>query len=254
MNDLVLSEWIGPVAKITLNRLARHNSLVPEMLVCLLDAFQSAQDRMEIRALLLTANGRSFSTGGDLLGFYEHRQELAAYADQLVGLLNQVILRMLTLTKPVITAVHAQVTGGSLGLILASDIVIAAPQAAFTPYYSVVGFSPDGGWTAILPGVIGRMRTRRSLLTNQPITAEQANQWGLVAQIVDPERLLDVAHQTALQCSEAKAESIASSKQLLLGSMPGLKDRLDKERDLFVEQIQKPEALEGICTFLGVEP
>jgi len=253
MNDLVLSELTEPVAKITLNRPARHNSLVPEMLESLLDALQAAQDRVRIRALLLAANGRSFSTGGDLLGFYEHRQELAAYADQLVGLLNQVILRMLTLSKPVITAVHAQVTGGSLGLILASDIVIATPQATFTPYYSVVGFSPDGGWTAILPEVIGSMRTKRSLLTNEPITAEQAHQWGLVAQIVDPERLMDVAVQTARQCSEAKAGSIVSSKQLLQGSMLGVKERLDRERALFIEQIQNPEALAGICNFLGVE-
>ena len=253
MSDLVLLEWSDPVAQITLNRPDRHNSLVPEMLESYLDSLQSVQERPSIGALLLKANGRSFSTGGDLLGFYEHRQDLVAYADQLVGLLNQVILRMFSLTIPIIAAVHAQVTGGSIGFLLASDIIIATPQVAFTPYYSVVGFSPDGGWTAILPEVIGTLRTKFILLTNQTITAEQAVRWGLISQLVDPDSLLCTANQIALQCACGKSGSLVSTKILLERFTSRLENRLDNERRLFLEQIQQPEAMDGICKFLGIE-
>ncbi len=175
MPPLILLERSNSIATLTLNRPERHNSLVPELLRELIDALNEAADA---RALILQANGRSFSTGGDVRAFYEHRAEAEAYAREVVGVLNQTIEALLKFPAPTIAVVNGAVTGGSIGLVLACDLVIVSPQASFTPYYNVVGFSPDGGWTALLPSVIGTARTAEALLTNATITAQQAVEWG----------------------------------------------------------------------------
>ncbi|HCR80727.1 MAG TPA: enoyl-CoA hydratase/isomerase family protein, partial [Alcanivorax sp.] len=100
----------------------------------------------------LDAEGRSFSTGGDVGGFYDTpRAERHDYASRVVGTLNAVILDLLSLPLPTVAAVHGMVTGGSVGLVLACDIVVAGPRASFAPWYTRVGYSPDGGWTALMP-------------------------------------------------------------------------------------------------------
>jgi enoyl-CoA hydratase/carnithine racemase len=159
---------------------------------------------------------------------------------------------------PLVVAVHGIVTGGSLGLVLACDAVLVAPNASFTPYYSVVGFSPDGGWTAMLPSVIGLKRTAEVLLRNLTITAEQAVAWGMASRIVPGERIRDEALRVAQDIAAQKPGSIADTKRLLglaygdpsPGSGQGLAARLEAERAQFVEQIDTDEARQGIVTFL----
>jgi 2-(1,2-epoxy-1,2-dihydrophenyl)acetyl-CoA isomerase len=150
MTSFVLLEKSGTIATLTLNRPERHNSLIPELLEQLLTHLETIDSSPDVRVVIQKANGRSFSTGGDVLEFYNHWQEITVYANNLLGLLNSVIEGLMNLSVPVIAAVHSIVTGGSLGLVLAADIIIVTPNTSFTPYYAEVGFSPDGGWTAIL--------------------------------------------------------------------------------------------------------
>ena len=131
MSQQILLEKRDLIAIITLNRPDRHNSLVPSLLEELLNALDSISSTPEIAAVVLQANGRSFSTGGDMAGFYDHLDDLVGYADRIVGLLNRVILTMLNLPAPIIAAVHGLVTGGSLGLVLGADVILIGPEATF---------------------------------------------------------------------------------------------------------------------------
>lgn len=251
MAALVLTAREGPIASLTLNRPARHNSLIPELLEELLAGLEGIQADPQVRAVVLGANGRSFSTGGDVLGFYEHLDSIAAYADRLLGLLNEAIQAMLSLRVPVVAAVHGMVTGGSLGLVLGADIVLVTPQASFTPYYGVVGFSPDGGWTALLPHLIGTKRVAEALMTNHTLTAEEAVFWGLANRLVPGDEIHSQAYSTAQQVAAMKPGSLRSVRELL-GWDPGdVRQRLDAERIAFVKQIQSPEARQGMRDFLG---
>jgi 2-(1,2-epoxy-1,2-dihydrophenyl)acetyl-CoA isomerase len=253
VTSLVLLEQIDRVAVLTLNRPERHNSLTPALLTELLDGLEKIHIQPAICAVVLQANGKSFSTGGDVRAFYDHRDDLEAFANQIVSLLNQVILVMCDLPVPIVTAVHGIVTGGSLGLVLASDIVLLAPEASFTPFYSIVGFSPDGGWTALLPVVIGPKRAGEIILLNQTIPARQAVDWGLASRIVSRDQIRVEALQTAKQLSGMCMDSIRHTKQLL-GLIHGdLAARLDSERSHFVEQVQTAEARTGMARFLGIE-
>ena len=248
--SFVLFETHNQIAALTLNRPERHNSLVPEFLREILNALEGLGQQAELRALVLQANGRSFSTGGDVRAFFDHREHLEAYASEIVGVLNQVVVAMVGLPMPVIAAVQGIVTGGSIGLVLASDLVLLAPEAGFTPYYSVVGFSPDGGWTAMLPELIGLKRVREILMLNQTITAEQAVQWGLANRIVAADRIRDEAWAVGLSIAQKKWGSIRRSKRLLWRDTNAFAARLEEERRQFLQQIVTPEARQGMEMFL----
>jgi 2-(1,2-epoxy-1,2-dihydrophenyl)acetyl-CoA isomerase len=172
------------IAILSLNCPERHNALVPGLLTGLLSALRS-DDCKRASALVLRAEGRSFSTGGDLLGFQQHRDTIADYANELVGLLNEVIVTIIDHPAPVACAVQGQVTGGSLGLLLAADRVVMSRSATITPWYSVIGFSPDGGWSSILPRIIGRRQAADWLLDNTRQDARSCLEMGLVHQVVD---------------------------------------------------------------------
>jgi 2-(1,2-epoxy-1,2-dihydrophenyl)acetyl-CoA isomerase len=250
MSQLVLLDRRDEVAILTLNRPERHNSLVPPLLGELLAALETIRSYPDVRAVVLQANGRSFSTGGDLQGFYDHMDALEAYAGTIVDLLNQVILALFNLPVPVVAAVHGIVTGGSLGLVLASDVVLVTLAASFTPYYSVVGFSPDGGWTALLPAIIGPKRAAEVLMRNHTIGAEQAVSWGLASRIVPTERIREEALHTAQDIVAKKPGSLRHTKRLLSMACDNLPILLEAERSRFVQQITTAEARHGIAAFL----
>jgi 2-(1,2-epoxy-1,2-dihydrophenyl)acetyl-CoA isomerase len=251
MSQLVIHQKDGPIAILMLNRPERHNSLVPALLEELLRQIESASAQPELRAVILQANGRSFSTGGDMNGFYEHLEDIESYALEIVGLLNQVILALRALPAPVVAAVQGAVTGGSLGLVLAADSILVAPEASFTPYYSVVGFSPDGGWTAMLPDIIGIKRTADILMYNRTITAEQAVAWGLAGQIVPASQIRRQALADAEAIVSKKRGSLWHTKRLLIAGEDDLAERLESERTRFVQQITTAEARQGILDFMA---
>lgn len=237
----------GAVTVVTLDRPARHNSLVPELLEDLVTAFQSI--RTAAGAVVLQAEGSSFSTGGDVRGFFK-ATDLPGYAATTVGLLNDVILAMVGLAQPIVTAVQGPVTGGSLGLVLASDVVLLAPEASFTPWYSAVGFSPDGGWTAMLPAVIGRRRTTEILMANRTISADLAFAWGLATAVRPASRLRREALATAHHIAEGAAGSVRRTKRLLNADLSELAAALEIERQQFVEQVVTAEAHDGMQRYL----
>lgn len=250
MSEFVESSVDGPVATVTIDRPERHNSLVPELLDDLRNALSRVDAAADVRVVVLRSTGQSFSTGGDVAGFYDHREDVTAYAERTVGGLNDVIVALLELSVPVVAAVDGQVTGGSIGLLLGSDIVLLSPEATVTPYYCVVGFSPDGGWTAILPDLIGPARVAELLTTNGTITPTQAVDWGIANRIVDDGNVAEAAIETADTIASHKSGSISRAKRLLHGDSERIRARLADEREEFVAQITTEEARVGMAAFV----
>jgi enoyl-CoA hydratase/carnithine racemase len=245
---LVRLEHRGRIAVVSLNRPERHNALVPELLQALLDTLRDPACR-RADALVLRAEGRSFSTGGDLLGFWQHREAIAAYARELVGLLNEVVVALYTHACPVACAVQGQVSGGSLGLLLTADRVFMHRDVRVRPYYASVGFGPDGGWTALLPAVIGRRQASHWLHTDATHDAATCLALGLAQQVVDGDCTV-AALTWAEGLPRSKPGARARVRPLLNHDTEQLKERLEAEREAFVAQIQTDEALDGIDLFL----
>lgn len=239
------------VGRLTLNRPERHNALVPELLTDIREALVRCRDDMP-PMLIIDAAGKSFSTGGDVAGFYDtprgHRQD---YAASVVGELNRTIIDLLELPVPTIVAVHGLVTGGSLGLVLACDIAVLGPKASFAPWYTVVGYSPDGGWTALLPERIGRARALDIQLTNRPLKAEEAYHSGLAQYLAPSGEELTTAWSLASQIRTRQPGSVARTLKLGRPDLERVKAGLELEYQQFLEQIVTVEADQGMAAFLG---
>jgi 2-(1,2-epoxy-1,2-dihydrophenyl)acetyl-CoA isomerase len=248
---LVTLEATESATIIRLNRPARHNALVPELLQELRVALDD-QRSQDASAIVLAAEGRSFSTGGDLLGFWQHRERIADYAHRLVGLLNEAVLALYTHPAPVACAVHGQVTGGSLGLLLGADRVIMQRDACIAPWYTKVGFSPDGGWNALLPDIIGEQQASKWLTNDDPVSANACLAMGIAHEVV-ADNVVEAALAWSHRIAAAGAASIRSAGSLRGRSAADVNRGLEAERSAFVQQVQTPEAIAGIAHFLGKE-
>lgn len=245
MSEVTLTQAQG-LATISLNRPARTNALTDTLLADL----HAALDALEApRALILRAEGRHFSTGGDVAAFAAALTTGAGedYARRVVGGLNRAILRLAGLPCPVLMPVQGALTGGALGLMLAADLVVMTPEAFLQPWYARVGFAPDGGWSAMLPARIGPARARAVQLLNSRIGAEEALSLGLVQAIsADPEAQV-AEWLTVLEGHIAGA--MAATKALMV-DLPALEAALEAERKAFVARITLPEVAEGMARFL----
>jgi len=238
------------VRSIRLNHPRRHNALTLDLVTALRAAVAEAAASDHVDAVVLTAAGRSFSTGGDVAEFAAREgEDRVAYARELVGALHECILELLRLEVPLVVGVHGLVTGGSLGLVLACDVVLVGPHAAFAPYYVDVGFSPDGGWTALLPDRVGRRRATAWQLTNRTVDAPTALAWGLADEIVD-EPVSAVAVDRACEITTKRPAAVRRTKALLRPDLDAVVARLDAELDSFVDQIATDEATRGMAHFL----
>ena len=249
---LVRVAHAGAVATLTLARPEMGNALVPDLLLDLCVALEETGRRGETRAVILAADGDAFSIGGDMRRFAREMAGGApeAYSAELVGLLNQAILALLKLPQPVVAAVHGLVTGGSIGLVLACDVVVAADDTAFKAHYASAGFTPDGGWTALLPALVGRRRAAACVLLNRTLAAAEALAWGMVTQLAPREQVAAVARAAAQRIAAAPLSTMREGKRLLAGDLDAVERALEAERQRFVAAIGGAEARDGVARFL----
>ncbi|SFP97885.1 enoyl-CoA hydratase/isomerase family protein [Tranquillimonas alkanivorans] len=233
-------------------RAPRSNALEPGLLSDLRAAVRDAEV-VAPTILLLTAQGRNFSTGGDVAAFRDaaHAGRATEHADAVVPVLQDIVLRLVSLPSLVVTASRGAITGGSAGLLFASDLAVVAPDCFMQPYYARVGFAPDGGWTALLPDRVGAARALAWQVANSRLTAQDLHAHGLAHEIAEePEN-----HALAL-CARLAAHDAAAmiaAKQLIWDAArrAALKARLDAEARAFRERIARPETLAGMERFLG---
>lgn len=239
------------VTRLVLARPGMHNALVPELLDALLAALRRIAADTTCRAVVLAADGPAFSIGGDMRRFRRERDgDLPGYASALVGKLNQAILALVDLPQPVVAEVSAVVTGGSIGLVLACDLVYLAPEAVFKAHYATAGFGPDGGWTALVGRLAGPRRAAAALLLNRTVRADDAVAWGLASEVVAADRLQAAAAAAANKIAAYPVGTMRATKGLLRRDRDRLAADLEAERSRFLELIATPQALAGVDDFL----
>jgi 2-(1,2-epoxy-1,2-dihydrophenyl)acetyl-CoA isomerase len=247
----VLVSVAAGVETITLNRPEKLNALNPEMHTQLRAALERASNDAEIRALLLTGAGRGFCTGQDLA-----ERDVSAGAapiDLSVSLgshYNPLVRRLRALPKPIVCAVNGVAAGAGANLALACDIVIAARSAMFVQAFARLGLVPDSGGTYFLPRLVGTARAMGLALLAEPLSAERAEQWGLIWKAVDDERLGDEALALARTLASGPTKGYALLKRALYGSAThSLDAQLDLERDLQREAGFSEDYREGVSAF-----
>ncbi|TYC52139.1 enoyl-CoA hydratase/isomerase family protein [Rhodobacterales bacterium] len=254
--SLVTSEHRGNAIWLWLDRPDRHNALIPELVCDLRKAIADA-GRYEPVALVLSGRGLSFSTGGDIAGFLDHAgsgETLEAYAQKLVGALHEAILELLAFPAPVLAAVNGPVTGGSTGLVLTADLVAMAEDSFLQPYYSEVGFGPDGGWTALLPDRIGAAKALEIQYLNARLSAYDAAKLGLAAQVCPLSKLEATVEAWVERLSRGCAQTHLATRQNVWDErrLDGVRARLDQEKQRFMDLIARPATIAGMREFLRV--
>ena len=165
-------ELDGTVLRIRLNRSEKLNAVDTPMLDELSSRVRNAAADDAVRAVLLTGAGRAFCSGGDLTG-----GDTAGAAEAA----NRVVRAVTALPKPVVAGVHGGAVGFGCTLALSCDLVVAAPSAYFQLAFTRVGLMPDGGASALLPGLIGRARAARMAMTAERVSAAVAFEWGMIS-------------------------------------------------------------------------
>ena len=236
---------------ISLNRPERANAFNFEMIAELQATLEKAAEDSQIRSVVLTGTGNSFSAGHDVSDMLAAQGKDVSYREHLQNTYNPLILQLRQLEKPVIAAVNGPVAGAGLGVALACDMRIAAETATFTVGFSGIGLVPDSAVSLLLPALIGLGRATEFTFTNQPITAAQALEWGMVNQIVSENALKEVAGKLATSLAAGPTGAYGLTKRLFNKSMlPNLEEVLEFEGELQEIASKGEEHRKGVKAFL----
>ena len=208
----LLYEKRGPVARLSLNRPQRLNAYNLQMRDDCWQALTAVRDDPEVRALLLTGEGRAFCAGADLTEFGSAPSLAAA---RRVRWQRDVWGLLLRLPQPVVAAVHGHCVGSGVELALLCDLCIAADDAQFALPETQLGMIPAAGGTQTLPRAIGPSRALDLLLTGRRFGAAEAQSLGMITRIAPPEGLAEAAWGLARRLAALPAEAVAALKRAL---------------------------------------
>ncbi|WP_202049760.1 2-(1,2-epoxy-1,2-dihydrophenyl)acetyl-CoA isomerase PaaG [Microvirga mediterraneensis] len=249
-NDLIVTERREGYRALVLNRPDRLNSFNEAMHAALMSALVDAEADGTCRALVITGAGRGFCAGQDLSDRVFSPGQVPDLSSTLERLYNPLVRKLRALRMPVICAVNGVAAGAGANIALACDIVLAARSAKFIQAFSKLGLVPDSGGTWFLPRLVGPARARALALLAEPVTAEQAEDWGMIWKTVDDAALMDEAHRLAAHFAAQPTVGLGLIKQALDASETNDLDRqLDLERDLQGQAGRTPDYIEGVTAF-----
>lgn len=231
----------------------RGNAFTAEGADALSAALRNAE-RDRLGVLVLRAEGRFFSVGGDLGGFQEAGEALPDHMDDLATHAHRIITKLMHSDMIVISAVQGMAAGIGFPLAMAADLVVAADTARFTLGYTRVGLTGDGG-TGLLVRSIGLHRTLRLALLNEVLTAEEAYALGLLARIVPAAELDAHVAQMAAGLAAGSRHAQAGIKRIVRSAaMADIETQLALEARTMVAATRHPDASEGVSAFFAKRP
>ena len=244
------------VAVLTLNRPDRLNSFTQAMHLEVRDALDKLQTDKSVRVLVLTGAGRGFCAGQDLAD-----RAVAPGApgvdlgESVEKFYAPLVLTLRSLPMPVICAVNGVAAGAGANLALACDIVLAAKSASFIEAFCKLGLIPDTGGTWHLPRLIGHARATGLAMLGEKLTAEKAEEWGLIWRCVPDEALMDEAMAMADHFASAATRGLAFTKKALQASYANtLPEQLQLEGAMMRELGYSHDYREGVAAFIAKRP
>lgn len=202
------------VLTVTLNNPDMRNAMLPEMDEALTRVFWDADRDPEVRVVVLTGAGKSFSAGGDLAGMQEGLDNINTFV---VGCKNgkRILQSMIDCDKPIVAKVHGDAVGLGATLALFCDIVVASENARFGDPHVNVGLVAGDGGAIIWPSNVGFAMAKYFLLTGDLVAAREAHAIGLIAKVTTPEELDAEVARIVSKLNNGSLQSIAYSKHVL---------------------------------------
>jgi 2-(1,2-epoxy-1,2-dihydrophenyl)acetyl-CoA isomerase len=247
-DEMILREQKDGVLALTLNR-PKANAFDSAMVAQLQGFLKDAKRDDSVRVVLLKANGKLFSAGQDVTEFGADGH--TNFRVHLQKNYNPLILQMRQLEKPILVAIQGATAGAALGIVLACDLRIGSPDARFVVGFGGIGLAPDSAVSLMLPKIIGLGRAAQATFFNDPITAEQALNWGILNAVVPAEELEKTAWDWATRLAKGPTYAMGISKRdFNKAILPNLEEVLDYEAHNQDVASKGPDHKEGLAAFL----
>ncbi len=249
----ILKELINGVCRITLNRPSVFNSFNKTMALQLQDVLDDCAVNPEIRAVLITGEGKAFCAGQDLA------EAIDPEGPELKSIVrdhyNPIIIKIRELEKPVVAAVNGVAAGAGANIALACDIVVAKKTASFIQAFSKIGLIPDSGGTYFLPRLVGMQKAMALMMTGDKVSADEAERMNMIYKVFEEESFEEEAMKLAENLAAMPTRGLGLTKKAVnLGLFNSLEDQLDLEESLQTEAGETDDFTEGVNAFIQKRP
>ena len=246
----------GGVATITLARPDKLNALTATMHADLRAALDACEHEGDIKIVVLTGEGRAFSSGQDLT------EDLPRDGEGRIDLgpplardYNPLVRRLADYPKLTLAALNGPAVGASMNIALACDIVVAARSAYLQEAFARIALVPDAGGTWILPRLIGPKRALALMLTAEPVPADEAERMGLVYKVFEDAAFRDETAALAARLARGPTLAYGLTKRAVRESLHNsFAAQLDLEAALQREAGFSQDFSEGVAAFREKRP
>lgn len=249
-NNSILITVENQLAVIRLNRPEVFNSFNREMALKLQSTLDDCGADKNVRAIVITGNGKAFCAGQDLKEVTSAELN-PGFKKILEEHYNPIVRRIRNIEKPIIAAVNGVAAGAGANIALACDVVIADEKAGFIQAFSKIGLIPDSGGTFFLPRLIGFQKASALAMLGEKISAEEAERLGMIYKCVDSDEFENFVQKTAMTLTNMPTKALGMIKQLLNRSMTNdLDAQLDMESALQIKAAGSEDYAEGVAAFI----
>ncbi len=243
------------LARLTLNQPQKGNPFNASFCADIATAANELAGRDDVRAVLLTANGRFFSVGGDIQMFAQSLDTLPNKIREWTAGLHMGMARLARLNAPMVACVHATAMGGAVAMVANCDLVFAAKSARFGAAYPQIGYSCDAGASFGLSSRMGLARARRFLILNETLSADQALSTGLVDEVVDDASVAAAAEAAAIKLSKGPTRAYGEIRRIFSRALgQPYEAQLEDEAQALTRAAATSDAREGILAFVEKRP
>ena len=238
------------IAFITLNRPEVFNSFNREMALRLQSTLDLCETNNEVRAIVLSGNGKAFCAGQDLKEVTSPELN-PGFKKILEEHYNPIILRIRNIKKPIIGAINGVAAGAGANIALACDIVVAHEKVSFIQAFSLIGLVPDSAGTFFLPRLVGFQKALALAMLGDKISAEEAERMGMIYKVIPLERFEEEVNKLALKLANMPTKALGMIKELYNKSMTNnLEAQLALESKFQIEAAQSEDYAEGVSAFI----
>ena len=243
----VVSSVENGVAWIRLNRPASMNAVNAELRKALVAAVRDAERSAEVRCVVVTGTGKAFCSGADVREFAAREGAVESIRDEY----ERILVGLRTMPKPTIAALNGVAAGIGASIAMACDLRFAVPEASLVEAFVKIGLTADGGATWFLPRFLGTAKALELIYTGEPLSAADAERFGLYNRVVDGGQLEGVVRELAERLAAGPAMALAAAKRSVnfaLGA--SFEEAVDFEFMLQGVQMQGHDFREGVTAFL----
>jgi 2-(1,2-epoxy-1,2-dihydrophenyl)acetyl-CoA isomerase len=246
----ILLKIENQIAFINLNRPEVFNSFNREMALLLQKTLDDCNTNSNVRAIVITGNGKAFCAGQDLKEVTDPELN-PGFRKILEEHYNPIITKIRSIEKPIIAAVNGVAAGAGANIALACDIVIANEHASFIQAFSKIGLIPDSAGTFFLPRLIGLQRATALMMLGDKVSAEDALQMGMIYKIFPASFFYEEVMTFATNLAQMPTKAIGLTKRLLNQTLTNnLEQQLQLESDLQIEASSSNDYKEGVTAFV----